>query len=70
MNNAVYDGSGRVAGYRCRECNNVVPSMWGTTCNQCRANERRHKELTAAVHLLAATLIQATVLSGAPDTKR
>jgi len=52
MNNAVYDyrGTGaRVIGFRCHECQQVKPSMWGCICNECREKERRHRELIAAI---------------------
>lgn len=52
MNNAVYDyrGTGaRIVGYRCHECQQVKPAMWGETCNECREKERRHQELLAAI---------------------
>lgn len=36
-------------GFRCYECGNVFPAMWGDTCNACREKERRHQELVAAL---------------------
>lgn len=37
INNAVYNGYGEIIGYRCRQCGDVVLSMWGAICNGCRA---------------------------------
>lgn len=51
MNNAVYDGYGRLIGYRCYECQQIKPAMWGEVCNECREKERRHQELLAAIKL-------------------
>lgn len=49
MNNAVHDHRGRVIGYRCYECQQVKPAMWGETCNECREIQHRHQELLAAI---------------------
>lgn len=49
MNNAVLDGRGRVCGYLCHECGETFQSMLGETCNGCRAKERRHREMLAAM---------------------
>jgi rRNA maturation endonuclease Nob1 len=52
MNNAVYDFPGtaaRLIGYRCHECQRIKPAMWGDVCNECRENERRHREMIAAM---------------------
>lgn len=46
---SVKDWRGRVAGYRCIDCNGVFSSMWGNVCNECRDKERRHQELIAAI---------------------
>lgn len=39
MNNEVRDFRGNLVGFRCFNCNDVVPSMWGTTCNACRSKK-------------------------------
>lgn len=49
FNNAVTDARGKTIGFRCLQCGNVVQSMWGNLCNQCREDERRHQELIAAI---------------------
>jgi hypothetical protein len=52
MSNEVrdYRGSGsRVIGYRCFECQQIKPAMWGEICNECREKERRHQETLAAL---------------------
>ncbi len=52
FNNAVYGSRGTnriVVGFRCDECGKIAHAMWGTTCNECREKERRHKELIAAL---------------------
>lgn len=54
FNNAVRDGwnghwSNGIIGYRCYECDGIFQQMWGTTCNECRAKERRHQELVEAI---------------------
>jgi len=49
FNNSVCDGRGNVLGFKCWECGEVVPSMWGETCNSCRAIERRHREIVKAL---------------------
>ena len=36
-------------GFRCYECGKVYNSMWGDTCNKCRAEERRHQEVLASM---------------------
>lgn len=46
---SVRDWRGRVIGYRCIDCGGVFPSMWGNVCNKCREDERRHRELVAAI---------------------
>lgn len=49
MNNSVYDGRGRLIGFRCYECQQIKPAMWGDTCNECREKERRHQEILEAI---------------------
>lgn len=49
FNNEVRGPYGKVIGFRCDTCGNVVEKMWGNTCNACRENERRHEELLAAL---------------------
>lgn len=36
-------------GFLCHECGHIFQMMWGDTCNGCRAIERRHQELLAAI---------------------
>ena len=45
---AVYSGD-KTIGFRCYECGRIVQSMWGDTCNRCREEERRHRELIKAI---------------------
>jgi DNA-directed RNA polymerase subunit N (RpoN/RPB10) len=45
MNNEVRDFRGNLIGFRCFTCNDVVPSMWGTTCNQCAAKKNEASAL-------------------------
>ena len=47
--NEIRDAYGRVVGFQCQKCFGVFPSMWGLVCNRCRDEERRHKELVAAI---------------------
>lgn len=52
FNNAVYGSRGTqriIVGFRCDECGKIAQAMWGTTCNECREKERRHKELCLAI---------------------
>ncbi len=49
FNNDVRDARGNVVGFQCFECRKVVDIMWGTTCNECREKERRHREIVAAL---------------------
>jgi hypothetical protein len=49
FNNAVKDGWGQTAGFRCFECGWVFQSMWGDICNGCRKKERRHQEMLDAI---------------------
>lgn len=49
MYNSIRDSSGNVIGFRCFECGEIVTTMWGYTCNRCREEERRHKELIEAL---------------------
>jgi hypothetical protein len=49
MNNAVRSAEGRLIGFRCFQCNRVVQQMWDTTCNRCREENRKHKELIEAI---------------------
>ena len=50
INNEVRRGMrDEVVGFRCSTCNSVVQSMWGTTCNKCRKEEERHKEILKAI---------------------
>lgn len=49
LNSDIYDGWGDLVGSRCFTCYEVFPSMWGETCNRCRASEERHEELLAAI---------------------
>jgi hypothetical protein len=48
----VRDADGRIIGFRCHECSNVVPNMWGDICNACREKERRHQETLAATSVV------------------
>ena len=50
MNNDVRDGWGELIGFRCFRCEEVRSKMWGTICNQCRADDERHAEILAAHH--------------------
>ena len=52
INNAVYGRRDEVIGFRCFECNDIVPSMWGVVCNRCREAERRHNESLAAIRAM------------------
>lgn len=45
MENSVRDRNGKVTGYKCRICGNVVQSMWGDVCNQCRENRSENEKL-------------------------
>lgn len=49
MNNDVYDGRGKLVGFRCSTCGDVFPSMWDVTCNRCRLEEERHAALLAVL---------------------
>ena len=49
IDNSVYGLGGRLIGFRCLECGDIVSSMWGDTCNRCRNEERRHRELVEAL---------------------
>jgi hypothetical protein len=44
MNNSI-KVNGKVVGYRCYQCNDIVQSMWGTTCNSCRSQNEHNKKL-------------------------
>ncbi|PCI28140.1 hypothetical protein COB55_04490 [Candidatus Wolfebacteria bacterium] len=44
FNNSVYCGD-KLIGFRCSRCDDIKSKMWGTICNSCRDNDRKHKEL-------------------------
>jgi DNA-directed RNA polymerase subunit N (RpoN/RPB10) len=50
--NTIYDSNHRVIGFKCFECGKVVASMWGETCNSCRAKQERHEEKIAEIKKL------------------
>lgn len=37
----VRGGDGLILGFRCHECSNIFPGMWGDICDTCREKERR-----------------------------
>lgn len=56
FNNAVYGYRGTqriVVGFRCDTCGGIAQAMWGNTCNKCRDNERKHRELIEAIKATA-----------------
>ncbi len=57
-NNSVTDGWGKVIGYRCLQCGDVVQSMWGTTCNSCRKDNDKHEELIKEIQDLKKQLLE------------
>jgi uncharacterized OB-fold protein len=52
MNNSVKDAYGEVIGFRCWTCGNVFESMWGETCNRCRAKKDETQKLRAEIRSL------------------
>lgn len=58
MNNTVRDYRGRVVGFRCFSCGEIYPSMWGTTCNKCSEEEKRHSQLIDEITKLRKELKQ------------
>ena len=55
MNNGVYYGD-KCVGYRCFTCGDVRQSMWGTTCNSCRAKAEDGEKLRAEIRKLTETV--------------
>lgn len=51
INNAVYHGD-KVIGFRCLQCHQMAPAMWGCICNSCREQNRKHDELIEAIKSL------------------
>ena len=49
INNDVKNWQGKLVGFRCTNCGDIYDSGWGNTCNKCRTEERRHKELIEAM---------------------
>lgn len=35
--------------FECWTCRELYHSMWGVTCNKCREEEKRHRELIDAI---------------------
>jgi hypothetical protein len=52
MNNAVKNWQGKVIGYRCFRCGDIVGSMWGNICNKCRDNDDKQEEMMHEIRLL------------------
>lgn len=48
-NNSIRDSRGNILGFKCLTCYEVFDSMWGTTCNKCREEKRKHKEIVEAI---------------------
>lgn len=44
INNSVKDGYNKIIGFRCLECESVVPGMWGNICNKCTAERKRFQQ--------------------------
>lgn len=35
--------------FRCHQCNDMVETMWGATCNNCRRENQEHKDILKSV---------------------
>lgn len=49
INNEIRDYRGNLIGFRCPNCGNLCERGWGNTCNRCRKEERRYRELLRAI---------------------
>ena len=45
MENSVYDGYGKLIGFRCSCCNGIFPKMWGSTCNLCSLRKQELRSI-------------------------
>jgi len=45
----IRDNDGRVIGYRCSYCEDIVSVLWGNICNACRRADEEHDEIIAAL---------------------
>lgn len=52
MSNVIRDRQGFEVAWRCRMCQEFFSSMWGNTCNKCRAEAERHDALLNEVKSL------------------
>ena len=50
--NTVRGFGGKVIGFRCFECGTIANSMWGNTCNSCRAKHEEADKLRGEIRLL------------------
>lgn len=45
FNNAIYDYSGKVLGFRCDKCDEIKTKMWGSICNSCRDRQSQNTQI-------------------------
>ena len=63
FSNAVYIGDD-VVGFRCQQCNKVVNSMFGNTCNSCRNINEAIREKNRLLKEIAENIEKATSKDG------